>query len=81
MSQEYMQITGNLVTARVLTLAMAWGIVVPKNPPEIVTVHDSGFRVDTNQMAEYTPYLVEFMKSQYLIWKRKDGALMVVDIE
>ena len=83
MSQESMQYATGLVTAPIVKFVTAWiGIIkAPANPPGIVTIHDSGFRIDVNQMTEGVPYVVEFMESQYLIWKRKDGALVVTDIE
>ena len=79
MSQESMYAMSWAMPLGALRAIVRVQISVPTNPPEIVTVSDSGFSVDTNKMAEYTPCLVEFMNSQYTIWKEKSGALVVVD--
>lgn len=83
MSLDYVQ--------RTVTYAMRPGIAVfaticilplkiPTNPSEIVTVDDSGFRVNVNRMEPHTPYLVEFIDSRYLIWKTKDEALVMTEV-
>ena len=68
-----------------IPIMFAWMAVsefkIVTNPPKVITIYDSGFRVDVNLMDAYIPYLVEFMSSRYLIWKKKDNALVVTEVE
>lgn len=50
------------------------------NPSKIVVIDDSGFKINVNLMNAYTPYIIEFRGSKYLIWKNKDSALVVTEI-
>lgn len=55
-------------------------ISIPVNPQEIVDVSDSSFEVHTGKMGPYVPCLVRFDGSEYLAWKDKDGALVLVEV-
>lgn len=81
MSLDYVQRTVAQAMAPGIAAFAAISILIkiPTNPPEIVTIGDSEFRVDVNRMEPYTPYLVEFMDSRYIIWKTKNEALVMTE--
>ena len=54
--------------------------VIPVNMPEVVTIHDSGFSIDTNRMDVGSPYVVKFGELEYIMRKRNVGALVVEDL-
>ena len=53
-------------------------VEIPVNPPGIVTIKDSSFRIDANKMRPYEPCIVDFRGSKYLIWKDEDDALIEI---
>ena len=55
-------------------------VSIPVNPQEIVDVSDSSFEVHTGKMDPYMPCLVRFDGSEYMAWKDKDGALVLVEV-
>lgn len=50
------------------------------NPPEIVRIEGEEFRIDMNNMEPLRPYLMKFLDSRYVIWKNKDGALVINEV-
>ena len=52
----------------------------PVNHPDIVTINDTGFRVNMNKMKPGKFYMVEFMDDRYLIWKNRDDALVMTEV-
>ena len=55
-------------------------VSMPVNPPEVVDVGNSSFEVHTGRMDPYVPCLVRFDGSEYMAWKDKDGALVLVEV-
>lgn len=53
---------------------------LPVNPPEIITMGDDKFVVDTGKMEQLAPCAVKFMGSLYMLWKNEDDALVMVDV-
>lgn len=51
------------------------------NPPDIVTIEDSEFRIDMNNMKPGHPYLMKFEGSTYVILKNGDDALVMEEVE
>ena len=54
---------------------------IPVNPPDIVSIKDKEFRIDTNNMEPSRLYLMKFLDSSYVIWKAQDGALMMEEVD
>ena len=70
-----------LIAAPVARLfALQFAIVVPVNPPDIVSIKDDGFIIDLDNMDAMQPYLMNFLDSRYVIWKNQDGALVVEEV-
>lgn len=55
-------------------------VSIPVNPQGVVDVGDSSFEVHTGRMDPYVPCLVRFDGSEYMAWKDKDGALVLVEV-
>ena len=54
---------------------------IPVNPPDIVSIKDKEFRICTNNMEPSRLYLMKFLDSSYVIWKTKDGALTMEEVD
>ena len=68
--------SGLAVFATMFTLR----INAPVNPSEIVTINETGFKVNVKHMESGKFYIVEFMDARYLIWKNKDEALVMTEV-
>lgn len=56
-------------------------IIIPVNPPKIVTITDDDITISLNEMDRWVPYVVLFQRSRYLIWKNDDDALVMIDAD
>lgn len=69
-----------LMTAPIVKFfAVRLAVVVPVNPPEIVSIEGEEFRIDMDSMEPLQPYLMDFLDSRYMIWKNQDGALVMTE--
>ena len=55
-------------------------VTIPINPQGVVDVSDSYFEVNTAKMEPYTPCMIRFDDSEYMAWKDKSGALVLVEV-
>ncbi len=53
---------------------------LPVNPPDVVSIDGDEFNVNMNNMKPLAPCLLEFMDSRYVIWKNRDGALVIDEV-
>ena len=72
---------GTLMAAPIMNcFKVNLAIVVPVNPPEIVSIEGEEFRIDMDKMEQLRPYLMEFLDSRYMIWKNQDSALVMTEV-
>lgn len=70
------------LTARVMALVPpALKVDIPWDPPEIVLKNADGFSIDTKNMERFKLYMMTFMDSTYVIWKDRNDALVITEVE
>lgn len=72
---------GTLIRTPTETLRLPrFRVVIPINPPNIVTISGPEFTVDMKKMEVYMPYRVDLLGVSYLIWKDRNGSLVIKEV-
>ena len=54
---------------------------VPTNPQEMVSKNADGFNMDTNNMERFKLHMMTFMDSTYAVWKGRNDALAITEVD
>ena len=54
---------------------------IPTDPPEIVAKNADGVSIDTNNMERFKLHMMTFMDSTYVIWKDRNDALVITEVD
>lgn len=68
------------MTHTVLAIVVPLKPNIPLDPPDIVSKNDEGFSINMNNMERSKPYMMTFEDSKFVLWKNKDGALVIKEI-
>ena len=81
MSMDMQAQMGALIAVPVVKLAeFSFITAIPVNPHGIVSIKDDGFVIDLDSMETMQPYRMDFLDSRYVIWKNRDGALVIEEV-